>query len=106
MSPYLAEFLGTAILIILGEGVVANVVFCEVVGTFLLVLPIFLKESPMLSYTASVPTKLEMPLGLGAVGALPIGLIVFAIGLSLGGTTGYTINPARDLAPRLVHAIL
>jgi glycerol uptake facilitator protein len=37
---------------------------------------------------------------------LPVGLIVFAIGLSLGGTTGYAINPARDLAPRIAHAIL
>jgi len=62
--------------------------------------------SPTLSYTAGTPTKLEMPLGLGAVGALPIGLIVFAIGLSLGGPPGYAINPARDLAPRLAHALL
>ncbi len=35
-----------------------------------------------------------------------VGLIVFAIGLSLGGTTGYAINPARDLGPRLAHAVL
>ena len=83
-----------------------NAFFCEMVGTFLLVLPIFLMVSPTLSYTAGLPTKLEMPLGLGAVGALPIGLIVFAIGLSLGGPTGYAINPARDLAPRLAHALL
>lgn len=37
---------------------------------------------------------------------LPIGFVVFAIGLSLGGTTGYAINPARDLGPRLMHALL
>jgi glycerol uptake facilitator protein len=43
---------------------------------------------------------------LGALGALPVGLLVLAIGLSLGGTTGYAINPARDLAPRLAHALL
>jgi glycerol uptake facilitator protein len=84
----------------------ANAFFCETVGTFLLVLPIFLMVSPTLSYTAGIPTKLDMPLGLGALGALPVGLLVFAIGLSLGGTTGYAINPARDLAPRLAHAIL
>jgi glycerol uptake facilitator protein len=83
-----------------------NAFFCEMVGTFLLVLPIFLMVSPTLSYTAGLPTKTEMPLGLGALGALPVGLIVFAIGLSLGGTTGYAINPARDLAPRLAHALL
>ncbi len=38
--------------------------------------------------------------------ALPVGLVVLAIGLSLGGTTGYAINPARDLGPRLVHALM
>lgn len=38
--------------------------------------------------------------------ALPVGLLVFAIGLSLGGPTGYAINPARDLGPRIMHAIL
>ena len=44
--------------------------------------------------------------GLGALDALPVGLLVLAIGLSLGGTTGYAINPARDLGPRIVHALL
>ncbi|MFP4347969.1 MAG: MIP/aquaporin family protein [Thermodesulfobacteriota bacterium] len=44
--------------------------------------------------------------GLGALDALPVGLLVLAIGLSLGGTTGYAINPARDLGPRIMHAIL
>lgn len=44
--------------------------------------------------------------GLGALDALPVGFLVLAIGLSLGGTTGYAINPARDLAPRLMHALL
>ena len=48
----------------------------------------------------------EVPIGLGTLGALPVGLLVFAIGLSLGGTTGYAINPARDLGPRLAHALL
>jgi glycerol uptake facilitator protein len=41
-----------------------------------------------------------------SIHALPIGLVVLAIGLSLGGSTGYAINPARDLGPRLVHALL
>lgn len=43
---------------------------------------------------------------LGAVDALPVALVVLAIGLSLGGPTGYAINPARDLGPRIMHAIL
>ena len=45
-----------------------------------------------------------MKFGLGTLGALPVGLLVLAIGLSLGGTTGYAINPARDLGPRIAHA--
>jgi glycerol uptake facilitator protein len=45
-------------------------------------------------------------MGLGSLGALPTGLLVLAIGLSLGGTTGYAINPARDLGPRIAHEFL
>ena len=44
--------------------------------------------------------------GLGALDALPVALLVLAIGLSLGGSTGYAINPARDLGPRIMHALL
>jgi glycerol uptake facilitator protein len=80
--------------------------FCEVVGTFMLVFPIFLMVEPSVAMELGAPTKQNMALGLGALGALPVGLLVFAIGLSLGGTTGYAINPARDLGPRLAHAVL
>jgi glycerol uptake facilitator protein len=79
---------------------------CEAIGTYALILPIFLMVSPSLETvvaTAEVPTT---KLGLGAMGLLPVGLLVFGIGLSLGGTTGYAINPVRDLGPRLMHAIL
>jgi glycerol uptake facilitator protein len=44
--------------------------------------------------------------GLGTLGALVVALVVVSIGLSLGGPTGYAINPARDLGPRIVHALL
>lgn len=45
-------------------------------------------------------------LDFGAMGALPVGLLVFAVGICLGGPTGYAVNPARDLAPRVMHALL
>ena len=43
---------------------------------------------------------------MGALDALPVGLLVLGIGLSLGGPTGYAINPARDLGPRIAHFLL
>ena len=64
----------------------------EVIGTFALLLGVLFIASPDGS--------------LGALNALPVALLVFAIGLSLGGPTGYAINPVRDLGPRIMHAIL
>jgi glycerol uptake facilitator protein len=43
---------------------------------------------------------------LGSINAIPVAFLVLAIGLSLGGPTGYAINPARDLGPRIMHALL
>ena len=71
---------------------VANVV-TEIVGTFVLVFGI-------LAFFANQATA---DTGLGP---LIVGLLVLAIGLSLGGPTGYAINPARDLGPRVAHAVL
>lgn len=69
-----------------------NNIVTEVIGTFVLVLAILFIIAPSSS--------------LGALDALPAALLVLGIGLSLGGPTGYAINPARDLAPRIMHAIL
>lgn len=78
--------------------------FCEALGTFLLVLPIFLMTPATLTLVPG--TEHHVAVGLGTLGALPVALLVFGIGLSLGGTTGYAINPARDLGPRLAHGLL
>lgn len=75
--------------------------FSEMLGTFVLLFAVLFLSGPNL--VAADPNQ---PVGLGSLGALPVGLIVLAIGLSLGGTTGYAINPARDLAPRVMHALL
>jgi glycerol uptake facilitator protein len=71
----------------------------EIIGTFVLVFTVFF-------ITGGEILESKTHIGLGSVGALPVMLIVWAIGLSLGGTTGYAINPARDLGPRIMHALL
>lgn len=80
--------------------------FCETIGTFLLVLPVFLMTEATVQVPSAGGVATEIPIGLGTLGALPVALLVFGIGLSLGGTTGYAINPARDLGPRIAHAVL
>jgi glycerol uptake facilitator protein len=72
----------------------------EVIGTFVLVFAVLYLAVPTVAGPAGTAG------GLGALDALPVGLLVLAIGLALGGTTGYAINPARDLSPRLMHALL
>jgi glycerol uptake facilitator protein len=79
--------------------------FCEVVGTFCLILPVFLMTNAEFTWPMG-PESTDVVVGLGSLGLLPVALLVFAIGLSLGGTTGYAINPARDLGPRIAHAFL
>lgn len=71
----------------------------EIIGTFVLIFVIFY-------FTNAEMGSDKTPIGLGSIGSLPVALLVWAIGLSLGGTTGYAINPARDLGPRIMHSIL
>ena len=71
----------------------------EIVGTFVLLFTIFYFTNASINDTQTI-------VGLGSLGALPVAFLVWSIGLSLGGTTGYAINPARDLGPRIIHALL
>jgi glycerol uptake facilitator protein len=64
----------------------------EIIGTYVLTLAVLYMAEP--------------EIGLGSLNALPVALVVLGIGLSLGGPTGYAINPARDLGPRFMHFIL
>lgn len=84
-----------------------NNLFSEVIGTFVLVFAVLIAAEPSIVRGEAVdPTLPGFKIGLGTLGALPVGLLVLSIGLSLGGTTGYAINPARDLGPRIAHALL
>ncbi|NNC49174.1 MAG: aquaporin family protein [Flaviramulus sp.] len=73
--------------------------FSEALGTFVLIFTI-------LYFTNATINETETVIGLGSLGALPVAFLVWSIGLSLGGTTGYAINPARDLGPRIMHSLL
>jgi glycerol uptake facilitator protein len=79
--------------------------FCEALGTFVLMSTVLFFVAPTFQMD-NLTTNPKLQVGLGSIGAVQVGLLVFAIGLSLGGTTGYAINPVRDLGPRLAHALL
>jgi len=67
-------------------------VITEVIGTYVLTLAVLYMAQP--------------EVGLGSLNALPVAIVVLGLGLSLGGPTGYAINPARNLGPRLMHFFL
>lgn len=67
----------------------------EIIGTFVLVLVILWMSEG----------KNNAEVGLGSIGAIPVAFLIVVLGMSLGGTTGYAINPARDLGPRIAHAV-
>ena len=76
--------------------------FNEVIGTFMLVFGVFYIVGP----TIDIHGVQINGFGLGSLDALPVGLLVWVIGLSLGGTTGYAINHVRDFGPRLVFFLI
>lgn len=67
-------------------------IITEVIGTYILALAVLYMAQP--------------EVGLGALNALPVAIVVLGLGLSIGGPTGYAINPARDLGPRIMHFLL
>ncbi|MDQ0639477.1 glycerol uptake facilitator protein [Pedobacter sp. W3I1] len=74
----------------------------EIIGTFVLIFVIFYFTDASMGTKETVTT----PIGLGSMGAIPVAFLVWVIGLALGGTTGYAINPARDLGPRIIHFLI
>lgn len=71
----------------------------EIIATFVLVFVIF-------AFADYGDVQIGVPGALGPLTAVPVALLVVGIGASLGGPTGYAINPARDLGPRIAHAVL
>ena len=79
-----------------------NNFFSELIGTFMFVFLLYFIASPVLE----IDGLEKVQFGIGSMDAFPVGVLVWLIGLALGGTTGYAINPARDLAPRFLYSLM
>ena len=79
-----------------------NNFFSEFIASFFLVFLIFFIAKPSIKIEG-IET---LQFGIGSMDAFPIGVLVWVLGMSLGGTTGYAINPARDLGPRIIYTLL
>ena len=78
-----------------------NNFFSEFLATFILIFGILYIVKPNILIEG-----MNVNFGIGSLDALPVGILVWVSGLSLGGTTGYAINPARDLGPRIVYQLI
>lgn len=79
-----------------------NKFFAETLGTFVLVFCALCIVGPNIT----IEGVSVQNFGLGSLDALPIGIVVIVIGMGLGGNTGFAINPARDLGPRIIYSLL
>src|SRR3972149_4215619 len=115
---FMGEVVGTAVLILLGDGVVAGVLLNKskaqnagwIVITWAWGLAVFMGVLTSIAVTDGVAhLNPAVTIGLASVDLVEgggVALLVVVIGMSLGGPTGYAINPARDLGPRIMHFVL